>query len=184
MYGYYPSRETRKTLPLKPAMSIRARIGFLKTVVGTEELSSLTGRDQRLAYAVRSSTEQLAFKPVDGAFRFPDVPPGPYEGSFGHRESDGSWISRGSTRIVAVGDSLFLNNQMIESGANRDFAILAVNWLLDRGSLLGGIGPQPVREYKIVMTQGQMRSVRRIIIGAMPGGVLLLGLLVWFRRQH
>jgi alanine racemase len=32
MYGYYPSRETRKTLPLSPAMSIRARIGFLKTV--------------------------------------------------------------------------------------------------------------------------------------------------------
>jgi len=32
MYGYYPSRETRKSLPLKPAMSIRARIGFLKTV--------------------------------------------------------------------------------------------------------------------------------------------------------
>jgi alanine racemase len=31
MYGYYPSCEIRKTLPLKPAMSIRATIGFLKT---------------------------------------------------------------------------------------------------------------------------------------------------------
>lgn len=32
MYGYYPSHETRKTLPLKPAMSVRSKIGFLKRV--------------------------------------------------------------------------------------------------------------------------------------------------------
>ncbi|MDE3057075.1 MAG: alanine racemase [Bacteroidota bacterium] len=32
MYGYYPSHETRKTLPLKPAMSVRSKIGFLKSV--------------------------------------------------------------------------------------------------------------------------------------------------------
>ncbi len=32
MYGYYPSHETRTTLPLKPAMSIRSKIGFLKSV--------------------------------------------------------------------------------------------------------------------------------------------------------
>ena len=32
LYGCYPSRETRKPLPLKPAMSIRSRIEFMKTV--------------------------------------------------------------------------------------------------------------------------------------------------------
>jgi alanine racemase len=32
MYGYYPSHETRKTLSLKPAMSVRSKIGFLKSV--------------------------------------------------------------------------------------------------------------------------------------------------------
>ena len=32
LYGYYPSRETRKPVPLKPAMSIRSRIEFMKTV--------------------------------------------------------------------------------------------------------------------------------------------------------
>jgi len=32
LYGYYPSRETRKALSLKPAMSIRSRIEFMKTV--------------------------------------------------------------------------------------------------------------------------------------------------------
>jgi alanine racemase len=32
LYGYYPSRETRNSLLLKPAMSIRSRIEFMKTV--------------------------------------------------------------------------------------------------------------------------------------------------------
>ncbi len=32
LYGYYPSRETRKPLTLKPAMSIRSRIEFMNTV--------------------------------------------------------------------------------------------------------------------------------------------------------
>jgi alanine racemase len=32
VYGLYPSREVRKSVPLKPAMSIRSRIEFMKTV--------------------------------------------------------------------------------------------------------------------------------------------------------
>ena len=32
LYGYYPSRVTRKPVALKPAMSIRSRIEFMKTV--------------------------------------------------------------------------------------------------------------------------------------------------------
>jgi alanine racemase len=32
MYGYAPSRETRKTVPLKPALSLTAKIGFVKRV--------------------------------------------------------------------------------------------------------------------------------------------------------
>jgi len=32
LYGHYPSREVRKPLKLKPAMSIRSRIEFMKTV--------------------------------------------------------------------------------------------------------------------------------------------------------
>ncbi len=38
--------------------------------------------------------------------------------------------------MVVAGDSLFLDNQLINDGANRDFAGYAVNWLLDRPTLL------------------------------------------------
>lgn len=89
---------------------------------------------------------------------------------------------RGSTRIVVAGDSFFLGNANIEHGANRDFANLAVNWLLDR-SQLQAIGPRPVREYRILLTQSQLMAARWVLLGGLPGSVLLLGLLVWARRR-
>ncbi len=90
---------------------------------------------------------------------------------------------RGNTRIVVAGDSLFLDNRQIESGANRDFLGYAVNWLLDRPTLLEGIGPRPVTEFRLMMTRVQQRNVRWLLLGALPGAVLVLGGLVWLRRR-
>jgi gliding motility-associatede transport system auxiliary component len=89
----------------------------------------------------------------------------------------------GGARIVIAGDSMFLDNQMIESVMNRDFAGYAVNWLLDRPMLLKGIGPQPVLEFRLMMTQTQMNQVRWLLLAALPGAVLALGGLVWLRRR-
>jgi hypothetical protein len=91
---------------------------------------------------------------------------------------------RGSTRLVVVGDSIFLGNAMIDSLANRDFAVLAVNWLLDRSVLMGGIGPRPVKEFQLVMTPAELVAVRWVLLLALPGSVMLLGLLVWWRRRN
>ncbi|MFZ1074390.1 MAG: GldG family protein [Verrucomicrobiia bacterium] len=93
---------------------------------------------------------------------------------------------RGNTRIIVTGDSIFLGNHYIEggeSGANRDFLSAAVNWLLDRPSLLQGIGPRPVMEFRLLMTQDQRREVRWLLLGALPGAVLLFGGLVWLVRR-
>jgi ABC-2 type transport system permease protein len=92
--------------------------------------------------------------------------------------------ARGTTRIVVVGDSFFLGNKMIDSAANRDFATYALNWLLDRTQLLEGLGPRPVVEYKLVMTQSQLRSAQWALLGGLPGTVLVLGVLVWLRRRN
>jgi hypothetical protein len=91
---------------------------------------------------------------------------------------------RGTTRILVAGDSMFLNNQVIEAAADRDFADYAVNWLLDRSVLLQGIGPRPVAEYRLVMSKTQMQTVQWVLLGAMPGGVLLLGGMVWLGRRR
>ena len=90
---------------------------------------------------------------------------------------------RGNTRIIVAGDSLFLDNQMIIAVANRDFAGYAINWLLDRPQLVQGIGPRPVTELQLVMTQTQQTEVRWMLLGALPGAVLLLGGLVWMVRR-
>ncbi len=90
----------------------------------------------------------------------------------------------GTTRIIATGDSIFLDNEMIESVANRDFAISAVNWLLDRSHLLGGIAPRPMREYRFQLTRNQLWFVTAILLGVIPGTSLAAGIIVWIRRRH
>jgi len=91
-------------------------------------------------------------------------------------------IEGGSTRMVVVGESFFLGNTMLENAVNRDFAANAVNWLVDRPRLVG-VAARPVREYIFNMSDAQMRSVQFILMLGIPGGILGLGLLVWFRRQ-
>jgi len=91
--------------------------------------------------------------------------------------------TRGTTRMIVVGDSFFLNNKYIESLANRDFAGYAANWLLDRTVLLEGIGPRPITEFRLLMTRAQQKNVRWLLLAALPGGVLAFGCLVWFARR-
>jgi hypothetical protein len=91
---------------------------------------------------------------------------------------------RGTTRMVIIGDSIFLANHQIESAANRDFAQLVVNWLLDRTQLLDAVGSRPIGEYRFSMTRSQLQRAQWILLGVMPGGALVAGFLVWFRRRR
>ncbi len=96
----------------------------------------------------------------------------------------GVFSERGTTAMVVVGDSVFLTNLHIDDSDNRAFAGSAINWLLDQTQLLQGVGARPVKEYKLTMTQSQMSRITWLFLGAMPGGVLFLGGLVWFRRRR
>jgi len=90
--------------------------------------------------------------------------------------------SRGTARLVVIGDSAMFGNDAIMQGANRDFASLTLAWLLDRSQLLS-IGPKPLNEYRLNLTARQLRALRLTLLGALPGGVLALGFVVWFRRR-
>lgn len=91
--------------------------------------------------------------------------------------------TRGAMRMIVAGDAFFLDNQMIVTGANRDFLGYAVNWLLERPALLKGIGPRPVTEFRLVMTRSQENDARWLLLAALPGAVLLLAGLVWLARR-
>jgi gliding motility-associatede transport system auxiliary component len=98
-------------------------------------------------------------------------------------EIKGIGAAHSGARMIVVGDSFFLDNEIIAAGANRDFAGYAVNWLLARPALLKGIGPQPVAEFRLLMTKAQLSQVRWLLLAALPGTVLALGGLVWLRRR-
>ncbi len=91
---------------------------------------------------------------------------------------------RGVTRILVLGDSDCFNNQNIDTKANHYFANSAINWLVDRPQmLLAGVGPRPIKEYKLVVTGSQSKTLRWILLAGMPGVILLFGGLVWLRRR-
>jgi hypothetical protein len=88
------------------------------------------------------------------------------------------------TRIVVAGDADFLDNQMIDDAANHYFAGQTLDWLLQRQqALVGGIGPRPIHEYHLYLTQSQTMQLRWLFLAGMPGSVLFLGALVWLRRR-
>lgn len=95
----------------------------------------------------------------------------------------GGATARGATRMIVVGDSFFLGNEPIKRFANADFAEYAVNWLLDRPQLTTGIGPGKFTEFRILLTAEQLKSIQWLLLAGLPGSVLLLGFLVWWRRQ-
>jgi len=90
---------------------------------------------------------------------------------------------RGAARFVVAGDAVFLSNTLINYAANADFAALALNWLLNRDSLLSEIQPSPVSEYQIVLTQQQMSQLKWLFLVLAPGIVMILGFFVWLRRR-
>lgn len=90
---------------------------------------------------------------------------------------------RGNARIIVTGDSIFLGNTAIEYGSNRDFLNAAVNWLVERPQLVDGIGPRSITEFRLLLTDHQQQQLRWLLLGALPGGVLFLGWLVWLVRR-
>lgn len=88
-----------------------------------------------------------------------------------------------AARLIVVGESLFLGNELIVSASNLDFASLAVNWLLDRPRDLAGLAARPLHEYRLALTPAQIAQVRWVLLAVLPGAALALGGLVWWRRR-
>jgi hypothetical protein len=99
------------------------------------------------------------------------------------RPVPGVVTGRGNTRMIIVGDSYFLANGPMKWAENREFAVYAVNWLLDQPQFTEGIGPKSFTEFRLILTTAQVQTLGWSLLGAIPGGIILFGGLVWWRRR-
>jgi len=87
-------------------------------------------------------------------------------------------------RMVVVGDSLFVSNGALAEGVggNEDFFMAAMNWLLERETLIG-ISPKQPGELRFDMDRERIRKMFLLMVAGIPGMVAVVGLMVWLKRR-
>ncbi len=160
-----------------PLSSLALEMVLPRPVVKIEPANATAGAPQVEALVGSSPTSTLAGERAGTPRSYPLIT------AVEQKPAAGVTPLRGSTRLVVAGDSLFLDNQLIEAAANRDFLNYAANWLCDRGQLLSGIGPRPVTEFRLLVSKAQSRELNWLLLGALPGGILFFGWLVWLVRR-
>ena len=85
------------------------------------------------------------------------------------------------TRLVVFGDSDFVSNSPM-TGGNFDLFLGALNWLLERESLLA-ISPKPPDEARLLMDATQLNMLFWVVVLGLPGIVGSLGILMWLKRR-
>lgn len=100
-------------------------------------------------------------------------------------------VSRGNERSDTIGDQtsrmIILSNSSFLKPRHRhaehiDFLRNTTNWLVGREEL-AGIGPLPVRRYKLGLTKAQMTFANRLNVFILPGIFFLGAVFIWNARR-
>jgi hypothetical protein len=93
----------------------------------------------------------------------------------------------GSGRAVVFGCSSFITRDFLTSAeggrANMDLGLNAVNWLVKHEDAIEA-RPRNVYESRVDLLESERRQVMIYVLGLMPLGGMLLGVLVWFARRR
>ncbi|HEX8312415.1 MAG TPA: Gldg family protein, partial [Chthoniobacteraceae bacterium] len=89
-----------------------------------------------------------------------------------------------TSRLVVAGNAemLGVNGYRQSEGVTVDFAINALNWLLDREELIG-IPPKEKKNVTLVLTEKQIGNIALTVMGLVPGIAGMFGLLNWWSRR-
>lgn len=89
-----------------------------------------------------------------------------------------------SARIVVIGDSHLVANQLLDSavGGNGDFFMNALNWLLERDALMG-VAPQTEGILRVTLPKGHWRGLSVLMGLVWPGLFAALGVMVCLVRR-
>lgn len=98
-------------------------------------------------------------------------------------ESDATAPGKRPMRLIALGDSDFAANQLLQANApNAVLLANALNWLVEREALLG-IPPKKTEQVKLTLTRDEIRTVY-LLAAALPLLSIVLGTAVFFRRRR
>ena len=122
--------------------------------------------------------------------RAPEEPSGPFNLAVAVEDFFTTPTETHTTRIVIVGTtniaSPTLNQQSY--GANGDFLIGALNWLVGRTEIDPNaifIQPRSLRQDNLLMlTQAEQNNIMVFSVGILPGAILAAGAAVWLKRRN
>jgi ABC-type uncharacterized transport system involved in gliding motility auxiliary subunit len=98
-------------------------------------------------------------------------------------ESSSTAPGKRAMRLVALGDSDFAANQLLQANApNAVLLANTLNWLVEREALLG-IPPKKTEQVKLTLTQSEFRMIV-LLAFALPVLSVVLGTAVYFRRRR
>jgi len=87
-----------------------------------------------------------------------------------------------SSRLIVVGNAAFITNKTM-TGADLDFVLNSLNWLIDREEIIG-IAPKSAHNLSLNLTEAQISSIAVLVMLAMPACAALLGFIVWLKRRR
>jgi hypothetical protein len=164
-----------------------ATVFFLPRSVRPVELPPAADRPTVQELASSSGDGWAEFSPDETPARFDETidirGPVPVAVAVERGPVPGVRIQIRPTRLIVVGDSNFAANGGLLAG-NADFFLNAVNWLLERESLIGTT-PQGTGQVAVVMDAEQLRTLFWVLVVGFPVLVTGLGWIVaWMRRRE
>jgi hypothetical protein len=90
-------------------------------------------------------------------------------------------VPRGKIVVFGTGD--LIGNTRIVQGGSYNLFLSAVNWTVDRDTQLN-IPARPIEQFQLSLSAGDFTKLRYSLLLILPGGVALLGLLVYWNRRN
>jgi ABC-type uncharacterized transport system involved in gliding motility auxiliary subunit len=84
--------------------------------------------------------------------------------------------------LVVVGDSDFIANAYVSIAGNGDFFLRSLAWLAGPGELIAIRAREP-GHHPIVLSRNQGRILGWMVLGILPGLLVFLGVLAWWKRR-
>jgi len=90
--------------------------------------------------------------------------------------------SKGESRVVVVGNSLFAANGYFRLSGNKDFALNCVSWTAKEESRIS-IRPKQRQSNHLFLSADQKHRMTLFAFDLLPFGLLFAGLVVWQTRK-